>query len=459
MDTRLPWRIGLLGILLIAALLRLWRLDHVPYVVFDEAYYTTFATQYLDGKPFIDAHPPVARFHFAALAALGGASAAQRFPESLLPYEAFPYVLLRTGSAVAGVLLVLFIMLLTHTITGSPAAALLAGFMAALESSLVVYARLILPDTLLLLYGMAGLWCFLRKDQAIYRSRAWYSWLAGASFLFALSAGVKATGFIFPGVAFIYALWRPPLHTPDYYYVIARHVFIVPLLLLLVFTFAHWLLLDAAGPVYLDISDTPDAMFTSFRENRFYRFHPVLGRVMQRLAETLVGYLHTIGGHTTSDAPHAVASPWWMWPAMLKPMTLFEERQADVLVRALVLIGNPAVWWGGLVMLVYSLWQRLRRRQRYVSTDVLLFGYSAYLTVMALIPRPMFVYHYFPALLFMIILMASVLAQQPHFTSLRRTAAIALVIAGFLYLAPYTYGLPLSAYWTPQLPFIHIPPP
>lgn len=449
------WQAGLLVILIIAAVTRLWRIDSWSYVLFDEADYATAAAQYVSGQAFVMNHPPLVPMQYAALAWLGGASAEQRFPQSLLPYGDFPFVLLRSATAVSGTLLVLFVALLARAITGSPLAGLLTGFFAAVDNALVLYARLILADTWLLLYGAAGLWCFLKKDDASDR-RAWSAWLSCAGLLFGLAISVKGTGLFFPAVAFLHAAWRARVRGSQDLSFIARRVLLMPLLVVLTVTLVHWLLIDATGPVMIASSETPDNNFMTIRDrNPLLPNHPVLARITQRLAETALGYLYTIGGHFTVPQ-HAAASPWWQWPVMQKPMTLLAYRPTDHAERTLVVIGNPVVWLGGLMALIYTLWQRLRRRQA-SGADLLLLSYGFYLAVMALLPPPMFLYHYFPALIFMIILMASVLAQQTRFTPLRRTAVIALVIAGFLYLAPYTYGLSLKTFWIPRLPYIYTP--
>ncbi|MBI4021731.1 MAG: phospholipid carrier-dependent glycosyltransferase, partial [Candidatus Andersenbacteria bacterium] len=356
------WRVGLLAILLLAAGTRLWRINSWPIVLFDEAYYASAAVQYLAGQPFLFSHPPLVPLQYAALAYTGGATGGQLFRESLLPYGQFPYALLRAGSAGAGVLLVLVITLLAKTITGSPVAGLLAGLMAALDNSLVLYARLILPDTWLLLYGLLGLWCFLRAGQTPYRSRRWYRWLLCASVMFGLAVSVKATGFFFPALAFIYSLRQLPRYGAAHPSRVALCVFVIPLLVVLSVTLLHWLLFDAVQPVLLNVHGQPDPIINTIRlRNPLLPRHPLLGRITQRLAETAVYYLHTIGGNYTFRTPHSASSPWWLWPFMQKPMTLVALAGKDG-TREVIFTGNPVIWWGGLSALALISWQRLRRR-------------------------------------------------------------------------------------------------
>ncbi|KAB1987234.1 phospholipid carrier-dependent glycosyltransferase, partial [Haemophilus parainfluenzae] len=55
-----------LAILWLAALgLRCWGLGWFHTLIFDEVYYVKFAVDYLNGKPFFDAHPPLGKYLIA----------------------------------------------------------------------------------------------------------------------------------------------------------------------------------------------------------------------------------------------------------------------------------------------------------------------------------------------------------------------------------------------------------
>lgn len=442
------WRSGVVLLLMLAAAARVWRLSDLPFTVFDETHYATLAAQYLSGRPFIFPHPPASALLFAALAWFSSVPFAGEYAEQLAPYGDFPYVLLRTSSALAGTLLVFFIMLLARATTGSTAAGLIAGLLAALDNMLVLYSRLILPDIFLLTYGTAGLLCFLqanRPDGRRHRS----GWLLTSGILFGLAGAVKVTGFIFPAAAFVYAT----VLRPDRDYAVAvrlvRYLIVVPAAIGIILMLVHFSLLNPTGTVYLGADSIATDMLDAVREqNPLYRHNQVLGRVSQRLAETVIGYLFTIGYHF-DDIQHLAGSPWWMWPYGLKPLPLFAARVPGDTFRMMFITANPVIWWSGLAALAYLIPRRIRQGRANISLDLMFAGYFLYLFVMALIQRTMFIYHYLPALVFLIPLTALALAKLHTARPLMAAIILASTAASFIYFAPYTYGLPPDRYWTP----------
>ena len=56
--------------------------------------------------------------------------------------------------------------------------------------------------------------------------------------------------------------------------------------------------------------------------------------------------------HANLDATHNYFSPWWTWPWLVRP-TWYFWWSGDGVVRGIVALGNPAVWW---VSVPVSLW-------------------------------------------------------------------------------------------------------
>ena len=111
---------------------------------------------------------------------------------------------------------------------------------------------------------------------------------------------------------------------------------------------------------------------------------------------------------------HDFYSPWYQWPVIGKPMwysaNAFEPAGYQTTISAM---GNPALWWTGLVcvFLVGCVWIRrhLRRDDTlspFVHTDdpryaVLLIAYFVQLLPWVLVPRGTYIYHYFPCVPFL----------------------------------------------------------
>lgn len=439
------WHIGFTTIVLAAVLTRLWQIGSFPYAVFDEFYYATMATQYLSHIPFIDYHPPTARFIFTFLAWLGGADPYARFIGPFAPFEGFPYALMRTGSALGGIGLVIFIMLLAKEVTHSPFVGLISGFLAVFENSFVIFSRYIIGDIFLLTFGLAGLWCFWRKNREIWESWSWYVWLTLAGLLFGLSAGAKVSGGIFLACA-----WYMVYTTERAMRVKTRLIFLValPIMTVLILILIHWLLLNPHGPVLnliggLEGKGKTVSFFDYVRDgNPLYSVSPLLGLISQRFFETFLAGMVAVAGHISTFYPHSVTSPWWAWPFLEVPMvfTIWPIEDGFAIIH---LIGNPAIWWGGLLALAFFLWMRLKKGW-FREGDVFLFGYACNLAVMAAVPRKLFLYHYLPSLVFLILITAMVLGWLWKRQRWIAIALLGIVMAGFFWFAPLTYGWPLT---------------
>ena len=116
---------------------------------------------------------------------------------------------------------------------------------------------------------------------------------------------------------------------------------------------------------------------------------------------------------------HDFYSPWYQWPVIGKPMwyaaNSFEPEGYESSIMAM---GNPVVWWGGLVCIVICLIVWIKRHMRKdtsltlrVKTDdprtaQILLCYFGQLLPWILVPRGTYIYHYFPCVPFLILAMA-----------------------------------------------------
>jgi dolichyl-phosphate-mannose--protein O-mannosyl transferase len=53
--------------------------------------------------------------------------------------------------------------------------------------------------------------------------------------------------------------------------------------------------------------------------------------------------------HLGLTATHPFSSPWWSWPLLSRPIWLYVSNLGKGYVSTITLMGNPAVWWIGLV--------------------------------------------------------------------------------------------------------------
>ena len=130
---------------------------------------------------------------------------------------------------------------------------------------------------------------------------------------------------------------------------------------------------------------------------------------------------------------------------------------------SLILLGNPVVWWGSGIAVLFAgaiLWRRRDQLRRHrFALAFLVGGFLLNYVPFIAIRRVMYLYHYLFALVWiaaLAVMALSVVASwnEPGDDALwrfpsRRSAILywsiaGAVLAGFLFFLPFTYGWPLS---------------
>ena len=113
---------------------------------------------------------------------------------------------------------------------------------------------------------------------------------------------------------------------------------------------------------------------------------------------------------------HAFYSPWYEWPVIAKPMyyasNSFEPAGYHTTISAM---GNPAVWWTGLlcILCLCGVWIKRHLQKDFTPTPwvekndprptLTLLCYFVQLLPWMLVPRGTYIYHYFPCVPFLAI--------------------------------------------------------
>jgi dolichyl-phosphate-mannose-protein mannosyltransferase len=117
--------------------------------------------------------------------------------------------------------------------------------------------------------------------------------------------------------------------------------------------------------------------------------------------------LRMFGYHAGIAATHPFSSPWWSWPLMLKPLWMYSNT-LDGMVSTIVLMGNPALWWGSIPVLILIGAKVVATRIKKTGDEhnfVFLFILIPFLLQWlpyALITRILFIYHFVANVPFMI---------------------------------------------------------
>ena len=161
---------------------------------------------------------------------------------------------------------------------------------------------------------------------------------------------------------------------------------------------------------------------------------------------------------------HDFYSPWYQWPFIGKPMwyasSSFETAGKQSSIMAM---GNPAVWWTGLIGLmgVVFLWAKRHITQGHTIVlhaekddpryALLLICFAAQYLPWVLVPRGTYIYHYFTSVPF--IILSTMLCLEWISEKWEKAAKIALYVllglALILFIAffPYASGIEVSQKW------------
>jgi len=154
--------------------------------------------------------------------------------------------------------------------------------------------------------------------------------------------------------------------------------------------------------------------------------------------------------HTKLQATHPYTSSWWSWPLNLRPVYLYTSDEIGGMVSRIYNLGNPAVFWFGLISIVCSFVYSLLNKNRKLALVV--FSYLVFFVPWAASPRIMFFYHYLPSMPFLAIATGYVLRKEKKLI----IPTLTLFLVVFLYFYPHWAGMKIplwldkSYYWFPS---------
>ena len=117
--------------------------------------------------------------------------------------------------------------------------------------------------------------------------------------------------------------------------------------------------------------------------------------------------------HKNLKAEHPYSSTWYQWPIMYRPMWYYSGVASDTLREGISAFGNPLVWWAGIPATVYMLYLWILKRER--KAGFLILAYLAQYAPWFLVSRVVFIYHYFPSVPFITIMVAYMLMNFTKF--------------------------------------------
>ncbi len=411
----------------------LW-FGHPNSAVFDEVHFGKFISAYFTHEYYFDIHPPLGKLIPAAWGWLWGFKPGFSFENIGAMYPDNLYMALRFLPMLAGALLPLVIFGVARQLKLSLVASALAGVLVALDNALLVQSRLLLLDPFLLLFGFTALYCYLRWRDG---GTKWL--LAAAGILGGMAMSIKWTGITFLALIVLMELehlWKDRRGTSRRRLgPIIATLGVLPLLVYAAVFTTHFGLLTKSGQGDAFMS----ARFQSTLFGSRYAGDTSL-EPMGTLEKTIELNAEMYRSNERLTATHPYSSKWYTWPLMTRPIFYWVQNTSRI-----YLIGNPLVWWGSsiavLVMfldLAFSGW-RLKPRTPLIMAGAWLMNIVPFIGI----SRVMFLYHYFTALIWAILMLAY-LVDHIHPTRKVVMGISLAALALFVFFAPLSYGLPLS---------------
>jgi dolichyl-phosphate-mannose--protein O-mannosyl transferase len=474
------WRgwVGPLVVTALAGLLRFVNLGRPDAIIFDETYYLKDALALLrfgseretikdandvilssdaawdrldifTQTPAFVVHPPVGKWVIAA----------GEWAFGVTPFG------WRFGVAVLGTLSVLMTARILRRLTRSDVIGTVAGLLLALDGVHLVLSRTAILDISLMGFVVAAFGLLLLDRDAVRRrldrtgpgavlaeglgpGLGLRPWRIAAGVALGLACGVKWSGLWY--VAFFGLLtvaWDVSLRRElgvrrPWFAALGRDalpafVSIVPVALVVYLaTWSGWLLTDGGYDRQWAVSNPGGLPFVPDALRSLWEYHRVAWRF-----------------HVELDSPHAYQSSAWSWPFMARPTSFSYEGEglqcgAQKCAAEVLALGNPLIWWAGLLALGHNAWRAVAGRD-WRSSALLVGWLAGWLPWLLYHDRTIFTFYAVvmaPFLAGMLAISLARLSGGPHASAPRRqwglmaggSALLLIVVAAWFFLPVWT---------------------
>ncbi len=108
--------------------------------------------------------------------------------------------------------------------------------------------------------------------------------------------------------------------------------------------------------------------------------------------------------HANLNATHSFSSTWYQWPIIWRPIWYFSRNISPTMAEGISSFGNPLIWWAGIPAFFGTIYYAFRDKDR--KGAFLIIGYIAQYLPWMLVTRCTFIYHYFPSVPFVVLMVA-----------------------------------------------------
>ena len=355
---------------------------HISNMYFDEVYFVRTAVEHIKNlNPYEITHPPLGKEIIAASILIVG--------ESPLGW--------RIIGAVCGVIMLLVMYVFIKNMFGKTAVAACGTLLLGFDFMRYVQTRIATIDTYAVLFILLAFFFMYRyiTTDADATFRKSLLPLALSGLFFGISFAVKWIGF-YAGAGLLilyiirlYQLW-------DHYNSTGKTGFGIYLIKTLLYSMLFFVVIPV---IIYYITYIPYGTLRGMTVSGGMLWNPDYFRLVWQNQEAMLTY-HS---KTVLGAEHPFSSFWWQWIFNIKPILYVAGVSGD-LRASFGAFGNPVIWWGGIpAVLVMAVRVFTHRDGRALF---ILIGYLTQLLPWIAVSRIVFVYHYFPSTLFIVLAFA-----------------------------------------------------
>ena len=146
--------------------------------------------------------------------------------------------------------------------------------------------------------------------------------------------------------------------------------------------------------------------------------------------------------HSGLEAGHSYSSSWWQWPFDIKPLYAYSPNRDFVpegMSMGITTFGNPAIWWltiPAVLWAIWTLWKNKKQPDLGLLTAVV--GFFSLYAPWILVTRAAFIYHFFPCVIFVILMLSFFLKEKmAEHTKWQKIAWAYMALVFILFVAFY----------------------
>ena len=366
---------------------------------FDEIYFARTAYEYAHNiKTYEWTHPPLGKI-------------IQMIPVVLTNHFS-PFIYRFMGN-IAGILMIFVMYLFGKIIFKYRKYAILSSLILCLDTFHFTQTRMGTVDSHLVLFILLSAYFMYRF---IKEEKVGYLFLSGL--MFALSISVKWTGFYGGlGLAIIYFIYMFKNKNFNAEYIVKGSVFFI-VIPLIIYCFIY--LLFPNNLLY-----TNNLKNIEIEQNKMYTYHSNL------------------------DDDHPFSSKWYTWPFSYKPVWYHQEIYNSKIKESISGIGNLVIWILCIFGFIYTFLKFILKKDK-DSLFLIIMFLSLWLPY-AFIGRVMFLYHYFPALLFIMLCLVNLLKDINKKCKYIIPIFLIVSLLFFIIYYPVISGIPTSSEYIDRL--------